>query len=327
MSLEAANDIEKPVETNTPPAAATAQEQANPAPEAAAKAVDGGSIFDGIDDVADEATAEGEKPAVEPRWPDNWKELAAGGDEKLSKIIARYQSPQGLAKALASAQDMIRSGELRRGIPKDGKPEDVAKWRKENGIPESPDGYEVPKVSGIDIPTDDPALESFKAAAHSANLSPDQFKAAAEWYATTLREVEADRVASDNKAKADIEDELRAEWGPEYRPTMTLAGRFLDAELGDLKPAILSARLPDGRKLGNVPEAVKFFAKMAAEADGGIGLVRGDATSVKDVETRLGELKSMLNSPDPSVKARYWSDTIQAEERELIARREKMNGR
>jgi hypothetical protein len=325
MSLDAMLDPA----TNAAEAAPVAKQEPD-APVAGVQkpSAESASIFDGMDDQAAKppVDAPAEKPVVEARWPENWKELASGGDDKLSRIIARYQSPQGLAKALANAQDMIRSGELRRGLPQDAKPEDVAKWRKENGIPEKPEGYEVPKVPGIEIATDDPALNSFKAAAHGANLSPEQFKAATEWYATTLRDVEASRAATDTKAKADAEDELRAEWGPEYRPTLTLAERYLDAELGEFKGVLLNARLPDGRMLKHAPEVVKLFAKAAAEADGGIGLVRGDATSAKDVDSRLNELKSMMTSPDRATKERYWSEAIQAEERDLIARRDRMKG-
>jgi len=323
MSLEA------PIETNnTAPVVDSTPAVETVAPPAA-KPVDAGSIFDGLDDTPVAAVTEGaaEKPAVEPRWPDNWKELAAGGDDKLSKIVGRYQSPAGMAKALAHAQDLIRSGELKRTLPTDAKPEDVAKWRKENGLPEKPEGYEIPKVSGIDIAADDPALASFREIAHGANLSPEQFSKAVEWYGESLRAAQEQRYEADKTAKAATEDELRAEFGGEYRSTMTLTGRFLDAEFGELKGEVLNARLSDGRRLGNVPEIIKHFAKMAAEADGGIGLIRGDATSAKDIESRLAELQSMASSPDPDKSAQYWSEKIQTEERELLLRREKLNGR
>lgn len=319
MSLEPM--MEEPAPSATAPVAEQ-PEQAKPAAEVAPKPEDSGSIFDGLD-----SEPPADKPTPEARWPENWREMMAGGDEDAAKLIARYQSPANAMKALVHAQKLIRSGELKRSLPKDAKPEDVAKWRKENGLPENPDAYEVPKIAGVEIQNDDPALVSFKQVAHAANLSADQFKAAAEWYGTTLREVQADQLARDTEAKAAAEDELRAEWGAEYRSTVMLTGRFLDAEFGELKGDILNARLPDGRRLGNVPELIKGFARMAAEADGGIGLVRGDATTVKDVDARLRELQDMMNSTDPVQKARYWSDTVQAEERELIARREKLNGR
>lgn len=324
MSLDATPELDQQASSAQPPVAdpPAAQEQAGKPVE---KVADSGSIFDGIEEAPIKDAAD--KPAVEPRWPDNWKELAAGGDDKLAKIVGRYQSPQGMAKALAHAQDLIRSGELKRTLPADAKPEDVAKWRKENGLPEKPDGYEVPKIAGVELSPDDPALTSFREVAHGANLSTEQFQKAMEWYGESLRTAQAERFEADKAAKIAVEDELRAELGGEYRSTMTLTGRFLDAEFGELKGDVLNARLPDGRKLGNVPEVIKHFAKMAAEADGGIGLIRGDATSAKDIDSRLAELQSMANSPDPEKTALYWSEKIQSEERDLLSRREKLNGR
>lgn len=311
-----------PAANAAPEAKATEQAKPDATANAQPKAQTGESIFDGLDQ------PEGEAPArTAPNWPENWRDLAAGGDEKLAKVIARYQSPAGLAKALANAQDMIRSGELKRGLPKDASPEDVAKWRKENGLPEKPDAYEIPKVPGIEIEANHPAMQSFKEAAFKANMSPEQFQMAAGWYAETLRSVQEERAAQDKAARIETEEALRAEWGTEYRPNMMLADRFLNSELGEMKAQFLAARLPDGRSLGNDPAVIKFLAKMALEADGGVGLIRGDANTAKDIDGRLSELTAMMNSPDPAKRAAYWSEKIQSEERELIARKEKLSAR
>ena len=42
-------------------------------------------------------------PAPVAPWPDDWRQKMAGGDEKALKRLVRYQSPQGVMKALLAA--------------------------------------------------------------------------------------------------------------------------------------------------------------------------------------------------------------------------------
>jgi hypothetical protein len=62
---------------------------------------------------------------------------------------------------------------------------------------------------------------------------------------------------------------MRGEWaGAEYRGNLTLATRFIEQELGMPFQEFCAARLPDGRKIGNVPELVMAFSNKGRETFG-----------------------------------------------------------
>ncbi len=84
-------------------------------------------------------------------WGEDWREKLAKGDEKKLKSLQRFASPEALTDSYMSAAERIRSGELKTVLPKDAKPEELAAWRKENGIPETPDKYDLTFESGLVI--------------------------------------------------------------------------------------------------------------------------------------------------------------------------------
>src|SRR3990167_11368320 len=71
-----------------------------------------------------------------PSWDDGWREKIAGTDEKLLKRLERYPSVKAATDALIEAQTKIRSGEVKFTLKDSATPEEIATWRKDNGIPE-----------------------------------------------------------------------------------------------------------------------------------------------------------------------------------------------
>ncbi len=128
------------------------------------------------------------EPASEPEpepaaklWPETWREAMAGDDKKELKQLQRYASPE---KVWAKARELERrmsAGELRSALADDASEEEVAAWRKENGIPETPTGYG--NFESLNIPEDDrPVIEGFLEAAHSKNSTPAQVQNMLDWY-------------------------------------------------------------------------------------------------------------------------------------------------
>ena len=85
-------------------------------------------------------------------WPSDWATRMSKGDEKVAKQFSRYASPEALAEAHISLRRRFDSGEFRAALPKDAKPEEVSAWRKDNGIPEKPEAYDL---KGLEIPEGD----------------------------------------------------------------------------------------------------------------------------------------------------------------------------
>lgn len=229
-------------------------------------------------------------------WPTDWREqLAAGaGDPKAAKLLERFQSPADVAKALIAAQQKIRSGEYKRAAPPSDNPEELKAWREEQGIPESPDGYEIP---GVDLATLDPAtkdtLEFMRGKLHEAAFDKGKAGVVAQLLQdVAVREIERTAQADATNRDA-VEDALRAEWGAEYRRNINMNGAFLNQHFGDGMEAVLNARAPDGRRLADMPEFNKFLNAMA-RANGSDVMFDGDVKGGASIETRLEEIRRIM---------------------------------
>ena len=114
------------------------------APESGAKP-NGDAAVKPIGDI----TESGEEGAAPPAtWPDDWRGRLAGKDADALKRLNRFQSPEGVYKSWRSLEQRLSAGEIKSALPKDASDEQVAEWRKENGLPEKPDGYQLTRVIG-----------------------------------------------------------------------------------------------------------------------------------------------------------------------------------
>src|SRR3990167_7724399 len=76
-------------------------------------------------------------------WPEDWVSRLAKGDEKRINDFKKFQSPEAFADSYVALRSRMDSGEVRTALPKEPKPEELAAWRKENGIPDAPDKYDL----------------------------------------------------------------------------------------------------------------------------------------------------------------------------------------
>jgi hypothetical protein len=259
-------------------------------------------------------------------WPENWHDLAAKGDEKRLNALKRYASPEAMADALIAAQNRIRSGELKAALPKDAKPEEIAAWRAENGIPESPEKYEFKFADGTEPGKEDGAiLDGFRKMAHTNNMHPDVAKSAVEWYYDEVKRVTDERIELDNKQRQDTEDALRAEWGDRYRQNKNVIEGFLTTFPESVRDAIKSARLPDGTGFFNHPDIMRGFVAAALEANPNATVVPGSGgdqmkgldDEIANIEKTMRENRTAYNK-DEKMQARY---------RELLGARQKVKER
>ena len=281
----------------------------------------GGTILEG-----DKGGGTGDtKPKV--TWPENWHEAIAAGDEKLSKSLKQFKTPDALAKSYAAMRQRMSSGELRSTLPENASPEQMAEWRAENGIPENPDGYELPKVNGFEWTEDDkPALNEFLSVAHKNNIAPKAAQEMLTWYASTMAAAETQQFEADTNARVACEDALRVDWGAEYRGNIALIKRFIETDYpGGLDAAL--ARGDDGVRL---IDSTEFAGKILAEAKeryGDATMIGGDGTSTvankKAFYQKLmrDDREAYTNSKEPNGK------TPQQNYLDLLEREEQMSKR
>lgn len=257
-----------PVPVAAPTAAPAPSQTAAPAPTAAAPAP---------------APAAKEPPAAapppKPAWPDNWRDLTIGDplpetateDEKtarskLEAMTKRYNSPADMAKALRAAQLKISDGTLKSTLPKNATSEQITEWRKENGIPEAPEKYDLGLPQGTVLSDADKALvDLWVKDVHGANASPDIVKAGAAAFLKAKSEA-AERTQQANlAAKQSVEDTLRTEWGTDYRTNVDGIQSMLGQAPESVSQAIFTARGPDGVAMLNNPQVVRWLAGHARE--------------------------------------------------------------
>lgn len=213
-------------------------------------------------------------------WPDDWRDRLADGDEEIANAIKRYGSPKGVAKALKEAQALIRSGKIKRDMPDASDAKAVAEWRKEQGIPDDPAGYKLPEVVTKRITdADKPVLASFTEFAHAKGAPQAVVDIATEWYVNSLESMEAERIAADTAASEAAEDALRKDWAHgEYKANITLAKRFIE-NIPGIGADWSEARLPNGRRIGDLPEFVAWAADQGRSVFGDVAFASPDAAS------------------------------------------------
>lgn len=302
----------------------------DPTPAGAAAPADGKPAGDAP--AGDPApAAAGDPPASPQDWPDDWRAKLSGDDEKLGKRLERFRSPRDILDAWRAAEAKISSGEMKAALPKDATEEQVAAWRKENGIPEDPKGYLDALPDGLVLGEDMKArAEGFAAKMHELNAPPELVGAALAYNQSMQEEMAAERAEQDRAFKAAAEDALRKEWGAEYRANVRALQSMLDATNvvdGDqnLKELLLGARLADGSVLGDNPLALRWLSRISSEINPAGTVVpnaAGDQASaisdeIASIENRMRTDRSGYNK-DEAMQARY---------RQLLEAREKLNAR
>lgn len=268
-----------------------------------------------------------DKPvATQATWPEDWREQLAGGDEKTLARLRRFASPANVYKSLRELEVKVSSGEFKKQTPgKDATPEQLAEWRKEQGIPEKADGYEFDLGGFVPSENDKPILDNFKEFAHANNMAPAQLNEIAKWYFDQQEQVVAQQIEADKTYRAAQEEELRQEYGPEFRANINAVRNFLSQTAGEeLTGLLFGARLADGTLLGNNAGALRWLVNVAREQVPGAGLVPAGVADVgKSVNGRIGELEAMMrDEPD-----KYYRQGFDQELLRLYEAQEKMKSR
>jgi hypothetical protein len=240
----------------------------------------------------------------------------------MLKRLQRYASPSAALDALFNAQAKIAQG-LKEPLRADAPPEEVARWREDNGIPLEPSGYAMPE--GVVLSeTDKPLVDDFLKVAHDRNMSPDDVKAAVGWYMERQAAQVDAMTARDEENRMAAEDELRSEYGPAYRQEVKRAFDFLRNAPEGLGDAIMGGRLADGRLVGDAPEVIRWLNQMQRELNPVATVVPGAGTNaVQAMESEMANIKSLMGDR----QSEYWKGPkaagLQARYRELVSAQQK----
>lgn len=255
--------------------------------------------------------------AVPADFPADWRERMAGDDTKLLEQLKRLNSPVEVAKSWRNIVLQRDSGELRpppKAAPgADAKPEEIAAWRKEQGIPETADGY----VTGLKLPdgvvvgeADKPLLNEFAKAFHADGMSTETYNKVVGQYYKIQDGLIARQQQADVTFRDTAREELQREWGQEFKGNGTQVANFLRANLSESSFArVLSARTPDGQVLGNDAQFNREMLSLAKLANpAGTALPNVAGATMQDVETQIkAHEKNMNSKPGTPEWKQYWA--------------------
>lgn len=276
-------------------------------------------------------------PQTPADWPADWREKLAGEDTAFLNTLKRYASPTAVGEWLRKQQLRIGSGELKEvKLPpgKDAKPEEVAAWRKDQGLPEKAESYiEAMKLPDGMVPgeNDKPLLTSFAQTAMTKNMTLDAFNAAVSWYYETQDRVAQQRQEADNNNRIEAEQRLIADMGADFRPNMNALKAFWSGAPEGLAESILSARDSEGRVVGDRPEVVMFFANISRELNpAATVLPAGSAQGPTAISDRIKEIEGLMYKDSPPGSGRWgphYTEALQQEYRNLVAAHERISAR
>ncbi len=316
-------DDPKTVQTpQTPPAQGAGTPNQPPAgnppagSDPAPKKPEGGTIYSdmGVDEP---------KPGS---WPTDWREqMLAGLDPKVADQFKRFQSPADIAKSYLAAQQRIRSGEYKRAAPPSDNPEELKAWRTEQDIPDSPDGYEIGDAEAMKSMTEEEKADFnvLREGFLAANLPRGTAKLLAE-SAMKMAAQQQERMAAADATNSDTnQDALRAEWGAEYRQNIKMNGDFMVKHFGEEgMDQLITARMPNGMRLADMPQFNKFINEMA-RLSGGDVLFDGDVSGGKSLDARLEEIRQVMRTDFN----KYQREGLAKEFEQLVAKKEARGGK
>jgi hypothetical protein len=173
----------------------------------------------GDDDALDDTSA------PPPSWREDWRAALSQGDEKRAKQLERFSTPEAVAKALFDTRERLSRNRAAPEPPEEATELELAQWRKQAGIPETPDGYEIAFPKEIEPSENDKAeLAGFLKFMHDKHVAPRAAQAAFEFY-MNARSQGAERMAqASEEATLDHLAELRKTYpGREYKRNIGLA--------------------------------------------------------------------------------------------------------
>ncbi len=157
------------------------------------------------------------------------------GDQKVAQFVSKFKTMDDLVRASMGLEGKLGSMV---SIPGDNATEEErAEFYKKLGVPESEDGYEIQADDRFDPTTID--LKGVKALAKDLGLTKtqanklyktmtDQVAAQFEAHESATKAAEAEALKLAEKAQADCDNSLKAEWGQKYEENNKLALRAIN---------------------------------------------------------------------------------------------------
>jgi len=226
----------------------------------------------------------------------SWKE-SISEEFRTDPSIEKFTEIDALAKSYINATKMI--GQDKIVIPTNNSTED--QWSEvyqKLGRPESADKYQL-DVKSEAVPIDENAVKQFAENAHKLGLNNKQAQGILEFYKNNMEGTVQQSKIDTETAQVQAEQQLRQEWGRDFEGKVKQAGALAKA---NINPEVLDMELKDGTRVGDHPEIIKGFAKIASmmSEDKIISTESENIDSTKNIESEIASIVNDRQGP-------YWN--------------------
>ena len=233
-------------------------------------------------------------PAAQPT--SSWKD-SISEEYRADPSIEKFTEIDALAKSYINATKMI--GQDKIVIPTKNSTQEA--WDEayaKLGRPESADKYALDVKSDV-VPFDETAIKSFAEQSHKLGLNNKQAQGILEFYKNNMEGSAQQAKIDTETAQSQAEQELRQEWGRDFEGKVKQAGALAKA---NINPEVLDMTLSNGTRLGDHPEIIKGFAKIAnmMSEDKIVSTESENVNTVADIETEISAITNDTDGP-------YWN--------------------
>ena len=232
----------------------------------------------------------------QPTVAKSWKE-AISEEFRNDPNISKFTEIDALAKSYINATRMI--GQDKVAVPNENSTED--QWNEvytKLGRPESADKYKLDAKSEV-APIDEGAVKTFAETSYKLGLNNKQAQGILEYY-KGIMEGSAQQTKIDiETSRAESEQQLRQEWGKSFDDNVSKAASLAKANLG---VEVLDMQLKNGIRLGDHPDVIKGFAKIAdmMSEDKIVSTESENVDQGKDIEQEISKIMNDRTGP-------YWN--------------------
>jgi len=233
-------------------------------------------------------------PAAQPT--SSWKD-SISEDFRNDPSIEKFTEIDALAKSYINATKMI--GQDKIIIPTKNSGQEA--WDEayaKLGRPESPEKYTFDVKSDV-VNMDEGAIKSFAEQSHKLGLNNKQAEGILDFYKNNMEGTAQQAKIDTETAQSQAEQELRQEWGRDFDGKVKQAGALAKA---NINPEVLDMTLSNGTRLGDHPEIIKGFAKIAnmMSEDKIVATESENVNTVADIETEISAITNDTDGP-------YWN--------------------
>ena len=251
----------------------------------------------------DQATTETTQPTATPTTVaktdtpvSSWKD-SISEEFRKDPSIEKFTEIDALAKSYINATRMI--GQDKIVIPtKNSSQEAWDEAYAKLGRPETADKYNL-KIESDIVKMDENAIKSFAEQSHKLGLNNKQAEGILDFYKNNMEGTAQQSKIDTETAQAQSEQELRQEWGRDFDAKVQQAGALAKA---NINPEVLDMTLSNGTRLGDHPEIIKGFAKIAGmmSEDKIVTTESEDVNTVADIESEISAITNDTDGP-------YWN--------------------